>query len=134
MNALVTIAASCWIALGQPPSFGSVDQLRELAKVDAPECETVALAWSTTQLPNRRSVLLWDRAAAILFRVHIDPMPVGVRWEGWRGASVSAVRADDPSDGFDLPGYSSGSGRPPLSSGMRELVATHGGAAYAALR
>lgn len=127
--------AKCLVDIGkkEQTAYGSDQQVSGLQNLikSKSTCDVMALRWKT-QLPERvqQNILILDIKNKQLLRIKLIPelKDFSYRWEMWSGATRDQILADDPSDGFDLPGFvaSNPNQKPPLSPRIIDFLKKNG--------
>ncbi len=88
--------------------FGSYEQLRFIqTQINQYNCDFIKMSWNskTFQGAKVRRALALDLKDGVMIRVMGASSGMKTSWEFWHGLSKETVLRDDPSDGFDLPNY-----------------------------
>ena len=102
-----SLFAGCIEDLGTPKMFGSYEQLKHIQKeINKNNCDFVQIEWNTItfQGDTAKKMIALDVNEGMMIRAMA--MPYGnPSWEFWYGFDRTSILMDDPSDGFDLPNY-----------------------------
>jgi hypothetical protein len=121
-------ASECIRDLGTSKYFGSYEQLIEIQKMAKKPCSVAGIAGDVTKPAPRSTLIIADFEAGKIFRLRLNSS----EWETWSGFTRKQVLADDPEDGFDLPGYkkSSGNQSPKVTQRMADFIKANGLSQY----
>ena len=102
-----TTWADCIEDFGTPEFFGSYEQLQHIqVEIKSNACDFVQIFWNaqTFQGDLVKKMIALDVNAGVIMRSTVAPYSEPT-WEMWYGFDKSMILNDDPSDGFDLPNY-----------------------------
>ena len=119
---LSSVNAGCIEDLGTPSMFGSYDQLKHIQKeIKTNGCDFIQITWNnkTYQGDLARRMIALDVAEGIMIRAMLMPYSKP-SWEFWYGFDKSTILNDDPSDGFDLPNYTTSFDKSRLSKELNK--------------
>ena len=114
--------AECIEDLGTPSMFGSYDQLQHIQKeIKTNGCDFIQITWNnkTYQGDLARRMVALDVEEGIMIRAMLMPFSEP-SWEFWYGFNKSTILNDDPSDGFDLPNYTTSFDKSKLSKELNK--------------
>ena len=125
---LIFISGSIWTKcdkdFGKPNMFGSYDQLRYIQdQIDKNDCDFMQLTWKAKTYQGNfvNKMIALDVEQGAMMRV--TAMPYGKpSWEFWYGFDKSSIMKDDPSDGFDLPNYTTSFDNSKLSKKLKKAL------------
>jgi len=109
--------ADCIEDFGTPNMFGSYEQLKHIQKeIKNNGCDFIQITWNnkTYQGDLVPRMIALDVEEGIMIRSMSAPYSK-TSWEFWYGFNKSTILNDDPSDGFDLPNYTTSFDKPRLS-------------------
>mgnify|MGYP001237263773 CR=1 FL=1 len=114
--------ADCIEDLGTPNMFGSYDQLKHIKKeIKTNGCDFIQITWNnkTYQGDLARRMIALDVVEGIMIRAMLMPYSKP-SWEFWYDFDESTIINDDPSDGFDLPNYTTSFDKSRLSKELNK--------------
>jgi hypothetical protein len=108
--------------LGHLAAFESSEQVVKLKKLmlDHPGDSFIALTWSisSTDKSSVESLIFYDRKAKTLWRaksIKVGAERMEPKWIGWTDVTDDKIQSLKNEDGFELPGFHTGSGPIPLA-------------------
>tara|TARA_A100001015_G_C14866827_1_gene662690 strand:- start:323 stop:736 length:414 start_codon:yes stop_codon:yes gene_type:complete len=116
-----SLYAGCIEDFGTPKMFGSYDQLKHIQKeIKKNNCDFVQIEWNikTFQGDIAKKMIALDVEEGMMIRAMRNPYG-NPSWEFWYGFNRASVLNDDPSDGFDLPNYTTSFDNSKLSKELR---------------
>ena len=118
-----TLASECFQNLGPQESFGSSEQVSALKVLTKTKCTVIGITASVSTPVKRSTLIVVDFEAAKMFRLKLERSS----WVSWSGFTRKQILEDDPSDGFDLPGFygSRGSEVPTLTKNIKAFITRH---------
>lgn len=123
------LADGCFRDLKSQGMFGSTEQVSAIQALAKGKCGIVGLTWRIETPFVRKTLLVADLERGEMVRLKVDP--ASRPWESWKGFTREQLLADDPSDGFDLPGFVSSKGeRPSVPKPIEKFVRDRGMAEF----
>ena len=116
--------AKCKEDFGTPDMFGSYEQLKHIQKeVRENDCSFIQMTWKskTFQGAKMNRVIALDVKEGILMRARGATPGMSASWEFWHGFTKQELMEDDPSDGFDLPNYTTSFDKSKLSKKLNKV-------------
>ena len=117
-----TAFAECIEDLGTPIIFGSYEQLGHIQKeIKKNGCDFIQITYNqkTYQGNLVKKMIALDVKEGILMRSTLMPFSKP-SWEFWYGFDKATILNDDPSDGFDLPNYTTSFDKSKLSKELNK--------------
>ena len=123
-------AQQCWSNLGTKQDYDPAAQLAELRQlVEHHDCPVLAMMWRLEISDERRSVLLWDAEAGMLWRIHAGDREA--QWEAWSGSSKDAILSEAYA-GVISRAAQHGFGTVPLTEEAKHFLTVHAAGLFAA--
>ena len=104
--------------------FGSYEQLQYIQnEIKKNNCSFIQMTWQTKTFQGAKMnrILALDLKEGVLMRARGAVAGMKPSWEFWYGFSTQDVLADDPSDGFDLPNYTTSFDKSKLSKKLNKV-------------
>ena len=118
------VLGDCIEDFGTPNMFGSYEQLNHIQKeIKVNGCDFILITWNnkTFQGDKVKRMIALDVEEGIMIRTMLMPYS-RPSLELWYGFNKSTVLNDDPSDGFDLPNYTTSFDESKLSSALKKAL------------
>tara|TARA_A200000113_G_C8576743_1_gene261216 strand:+ start:63 stop:464 length:402 start_codon:yes stop_codon:yes gene_type:complete len=117
----IGLFAECIQDFGTPKMFGSYEQLKHMQKeIKKNNCDFIQIKWGTKTFQGDivKKMIAVDIKKGVMIRA--TEMPYGKpSWEFWYGFDKASILNDDPSDGFDLPNYTTSFDNSKLSKKLK---------------
>mgnify|MGYP006119821619 CR=1 FL=1 len=117
--------AGCKEDFGTPERFGSYEQLQHIQKeISQNNCDFIHMNWNskTFQGTKIKRMIVLDLKEGVMIRVRGEAAGMSSSWEFWYGFNRETVLNGDPSDGIDLPNYTTSFDRTKLSRKMNKAL------------